>query len=115
MWSLGKVIDTPEVARVYVGVLPALSINTATVFGCFGGSVVLKSLRYTVKVGFNQGSFWDQPLKNEKLRELFEQEAGPKTQMQIRRANEETLSELQNDSYDSSGNRSLLQNCAVAT
>lgn len=38
MWSLGKVIDTPEVARVYVG------------------------------------SFWDQPLKNEKLRELFEQE-----------------------------------------
>ena len=40
MWSLGKVLDTPEVARVYVG------------------------------------SFWDQPLKNEKLRELFEQEAG---------------------------------------
>ena len=39
MWSLGKVLDTPEVARVYVG------------------------------------SFWDQPLKNEKLRELFEQEA----------------------------------------
>lgn len=38
MWSLGKVIDTPEVSRVYVG------------------------------------SFWDQPLKNEKLRELFEQE-----------------------------------------
>ncbi|CAK9105878.1 unnamed protein product [Durusdinium trenchii] len=38
MWSLGKVLDTPEVARVYVG------------------------------------SFWDQPLKNEKLRELFEQE-----------------------------------------
>ncbi|CAE7509637.1 Ehd2 [Symbiodinium necroappetens] len=38
MWSLGKVLDTPEVARVYVG------------------------------------TFWDQPLKNEKLRELFEQE-----------------------------------------
>jgi len=39
MWSLGKVIDTPEVSRVYVG------------------------------------SFWDEPLKNENLRELFEQEA----------------------------------------
>lgn len=38
MWSLGKVIDTPEVSRVYVG------------------------------------SYWDEPLKNEKLRELFEQE-----------------------------------------
>lgn len=38
MWSLGKVIDTPEVSRVYVG------------------------------------SFWDEPLKNENLRELFEQE-----------------------------------------
>eukprot|EP00931_Biecheleriopsis_adriatica_P050186 TRINITY_DN29044_c0_g1_i1.p1 TRINITY_DN29044_c0_g1~~TRINITY_DN29044_c0_g1_i1.p1 ORF type:complete len:533 (-),score=118.50 TRINITY_DN29044_c0_g1_i1:173-1771(-) len=39
MWSLGKVIDTPEVSQVYVG------------------------------------SFWDEPMKNEKLRELFEQEA----------------------------------------
>ena len=29
MWSLGKVIDTPEVARVYVGVLPALPVSTA--------------------------------------------------------------------------------------
>jgi len=38
MWSLGKVVDTPEVSRVYVG------------------------------------SFWDEPLKNENLRELFEQE-----------------------------------------
>jgi len=38
MWSLGKVIDTPEVSRVFVG------------------------------------SFWDEPLKNEHLRELFEQE-----------------------------------------
>jgi len=38
MWSLGKVIDTPEVSRVYVG------------------------------------SFWDEPLKNENLRELFEME-----------------------------------------
>lgn len=38
MWSLGKVIDTPEVSRVYVG------------------------------------SFWEEPLKNENLRELFEQE-----------------------------------------
>eukprot|EP00442_Polarella_glacialis_P005824 CAMPEP_0115068208 /NCGR_PEP_ID=MMETSP0227-20121206/11837_1 /TAXON_ID=89957 /ORGANISM="Polarella glacialis, Strain CCMP 1383" /LENGTH=114 /DNA_ID=CAMNT_0002454399 /DNA_START=141 /DNA_END=482 /DNA_ORIENTATION=+ len=38
MWSLGKVIDTPEVSRVYVG------------------------------------SFWDEPLKNENLRELFEKE-----------------------------------------
>lgn len=38
MWSLGKVLDTPEVSRVYVG------------------------------------SFWDEPLKNENLRELFEQE-----------------------------------------
>mmetsp|Transcript_104084 Transcript_104084/g.293507 ORF Transcript_104084/g.293507 Transcript_104084/m.293507 type:complete len:538 (+) Transcript_104084:148-1761(+) len=38
MWSLGKVIDTPEVSRVYVG------------------------------------SYWDEPLKNESLRELFEQE-----------------------------------------
>mmetsp|Transcript_11094 Transcript_11094/g.31923 ORF Transcript_11094/g.31923 Transcript_11094/m.31923 type:complete len:538 (-) Transcript_11094:113-1726(-) len=38
MWSLGKVVDTPEVSRVYVG------------------------------------SFWDDPLKNENLRELFEQE-----------------------------------------
>lgn len=38
MWSLGKVIDTPEVSRVYVG------------------------------------SFWDEPLKNEMMRELFEQE-----------------------------------------
>lgn len=38
MWSLGKVLDTPEVARVYVG------------------------------------SFWDEPLKNENLRELFEKE-----------------------------------------
>jgi len=38
MWSLGKVVDTPEVSRVYVG------------------------------------SFWDEPLKNESLRELFEQE-----------------------------------------
>merc|ERR1719343_880907 len=38
MWSLGKVIDSPEVSRVYVG------------------------------------SFWDEPLKNEHLRELFEQE-----------------------------------------
>lgn len=38
MWSLGKVIDTPEVSRVYVG------------------------------------SFWDEPLQNEKFRELFEQE-----------------------------------------
>merc|ERR1719343_1120911 len=38
MWSLGKVIDTPEVSRVFVG------------------------------------SYWDEPLKNENLRELFEQE-----------------------------------------
>lgn len=38
MWSLGKVIDTPEVSRVYVG------------------------------------SFWDETLKNENLRELFEKE-----------------------------------------
>ncbi|CAK0872982.1 unnamed protein product [Prorocentrum cordatum] len=38
MWSLGKVVDNPEVSRVYVG------------------------------------SFWDEPLKNEHLRELFEQE-----------------------------------------
>eukprot|EP00406_Dinophysis_acuminata_P024708 CAMPEP_0179348650 /NCGR_PEP_ID=MMETSP0797-20121207/73816_1 /TAXON_ID=47934 /ORGANISM="Dinophysis acuminata, Strain DAEP01" /LENGTH=557 /DNA_ID=CAMNT_0021063471 /DNA_START=15 /DNA_END=1686 /DNA_ORIENTATION=- len=38
MWSLGKVLDTPEVTKVYVG------------------------------------SFWDEPLKNDKLRDLFEQE-----------------------------------------
>eukprot|EP00928_Gymnodinium_smaydae_P034765 TRINITY_DN2456_c1_g1_i1.p1 TRINITY_DN2456_c1_g1~~TRINITY_DN2456_c1_g1_i1.p1 ORF type:complete len:685 (-),score=192.54 TRINITY_DN2456_c1_g1_i1:63-2117(-) len=38
MWSLGKVIDTPEVSRVFVG------------------------------------SYWDEPLKNENLRDLFEQE-----------------------------------------
>eukprot|EP00927_Polykrikos_kofoidii_P048060 TRINITY_DN42293_c0_g1_i1.p1 TRINITY_DN42293_c0_g1~~TRINITY_DN42293_c0_g1_i1.p1 ORF type:complete len:636 (+),score=107.13 TRINITY_DN42293_c0_g1_i1:65-1909(+) len=38
MWSLGKVIDTPEVSRVFVG------------------------------------SFWDEPLKNENFRELFEKE-----------------------------------------
>lgn len=38
MWSLGKVIGTPEVPRVYIG------------------------------------SFWDQPLRNEELRSLFESE-----------------------------------------
>eukprot|EP00929_Paragymnodinium_shiwhaense_P112137 TRINITY_DN80390_c0_g1_i1.p1 TRINITY_DN80390_c0_g1~~TRINITY_DN80390_c0_g1_i1.p1 ORF type:complete len:633 (+),score=155.93 TRINITY_DN80390_c0_g1_i1:210-2108(+) len=38
MWSLGKVIDTPEVSKVFVG------------------------------------SYWDATLKNENLRELFEQE-----------------------------------------
>merc|ERR1719330_2100972 len=38
MWSLGKVVDTPEVSRGYVG------------------------------------SFWDEPLKNENLRDLFEME-----------------------------------------
>ena len=40
MWSLGKVINTPEVTRVYVG------------------------------------SFWDQPLKNDENRKLFELEEG---------------------------------------
>lgn len=39
MWSLGKVIDTPEVSRVYIG------------------------------------SFWDEPIKNDENRQLFESEA----------------------------------------
>ena len=61
MWSLGKVLDTPEVARVYVGHLPR------------GFREEKEAETRGEQIEFS-GSFWDQPLKNEKLRELFEQE-----------------------------------------
>ena len=77
MWSLGKVIDTPEVSRVYVGTLLAIHPFLMPFFlelrvQAFCSVQVLLLCLYV----FDRGSFWDQPLKNEKLRELFEQEDG---------------------------------------
>ena len=56
MWSLGKVISTPEVVRVYIGMFLIFS----------------KKYENVKKI---LGSFWDKPFLHTENRALFEAEA----------------------------------------